>query len=570
MVIDSIIPRRHVLVVDDQEINRELLGSILEDSYDVLYASDGEEALSLIKEKNASLSAIFLDLLMPKIDGFQVLTAMKDDPITYGKIPVLVLTSEKDAELRALQLGASDFITKPYDMPAVILARVQRIIELREGRDLIQTAGKDALTGLNTANFFFQFAEKSHQYNPDLEMDACALNIERFRSINELYGMEIGNKVLCVIADTLKNTEFHKKRGIAGRGEADQYYFYFPHSDDYQPLLDEIHENINQIGKDLHVRMRLGICPPSSEISLMTRFDRAKSACNMLRNNFKTSILVYDDEMHQAELHDERLTNDIDRAVTEEQFLVYFQPKYDILSNPPHLRSAEALIRWKHPEFGMISPGEFIPLFERNGQIHIADKYVWKKAAEQIKIWKEKLGFTLPISVNLSRVEIFDPSLEATLMNLLKDNGLTSKDILLEVTETAYTDDAGQLISIVEDLRKKGFQIEMDDFGAGYSSLNMLSRLPIDALKMDMSFIRNIHKGNKDHKMVELILDIAEYMEVPVIAEGVETDEQLELLKEAGCDLAQGYYFSRPVPPEEFEQLIQKEIALRKELKHDS
>jgi EAL domain-containing protein (putative c-di-GMP-specific phosphodiesterase class I) len=202
----------------------------------------------------------------------------------------------------------------------------------------------------------------------------------------------------------------------------------------------------------------------------------------------------------------------------------------------------------------MLPPDTFIPLLERNGKISEVDKYVWEHAARQIRSWREQYGVSLSVSVNLSRVDVFDPLLSETLDEILRFNGLDHNQLVLEVTESAYTENAEQLIRVISELREKGYEIEMDDFGSGYSSLNMLSSLPIDVLKMDIGFIQNIEHSERDFHLVELILDIARYLKVPVVAEGVETGSQLKLLKDAGCDLVQGYYFSRPLPAEEFER----------------
>ncbi|MBQ3935462.1 MAG: EAL domain-containing protein, partial [Ruminococcus sp.] len=217
-------------------------------------------------------------------------------------------------------------------------------------------------------------------------------------------------------------------------------------------------------------------------------------------------------------------------------------------------------VRWVHPEFGMVSPGEFISLFENNGLIPKLDRYVWNEAAAQIKRWKDKYGVYIPVSVNVSRVDIFDPQLGDTLCDITKENGLKPGNLLLEITESAYTDDSAQIVEKVSSLRELGFKIEMDDFGCGYSSLNMLTSLPIDALKLDMKFIRNITSNRKDYELVKIMTEIARLIEVPVIAEGVETGEQMELLKAIDCDVIQGYYFSKPVPAEEFEKLIEAKI----------
>jgi EAL domain-containing protein (putative c-di-GMP-specific phosphodiesterase class I) len=268
--------------------------------------------------------------------------------------------------------------------------------------------------------------------------------------------------------------------------------------------------------------------------------------------------------MRERELLHQRLLNDLRAALDESQFVVYYQPKYNVQVDPPRLGSAEALIRWKHPELGMISPGDFIPLFEGNGLISLVDDFVWHEAANQVAVWREKFGITLPVSVNLSRSDVFDPTLMERLTDLVKDNGLDFDDIKLEVTESSYTNNGQELVEVVADMRDLGFMIEMDDFGTGYSSLNMLSEMPFDVLKMDMRLVRNIEKSEKDLRLVKLILDIARYLDVSVVAEGVETQGQLDLLRDGGCDLVHGFFFSRPLPPEEFEELIKRDLAIER------
>ena len=290
----------------------------------------------------------------------------------------------------------------------------------------------------------------------------------------------------------------------------------------------------------------------------------AMTACKMAHSMKDGNITVFDEDMMQNEMFRQKLLNDVNWAIKTKQFTVFYQPKYSIQCDPPRLSSAEALVRWKHPELGLISPADFIPLFENHGIIHLVDDYVWAVAAGQVADWKDRFGIELPVSVNMSRAEMFDPDLKENLEELLKINGLDPSNLKLEVTESAYTENAEELISVIEKLKDSGFEIEMDDFGSGYSSLNMLSTLPLDVLKMDMKFIRNVEKDAGSFRMIELVLDIAKYLGVPVVAEGVETEEQLRLLKEAGCELVQGYYFSKPLPAEEFEELIKKEIAVKR------
>ena len=552
-----------VLIVDDQEINRDVLGMILEDDYDILYASNGREALQMIEEYRDSLSVVLLDLIMPEMDGFKVLDCVRNDDLLKA-IPIIVLTAERNAELKALEMGAADFITKPFDMHEVILARVGRIIELSEGRQLIQAAEFDSLTKLYSRNFFFEYANRIHQYHPNWSMDAIIVDIEQFHSVNALNGREFGDRVLAAIGDGIRGF-LADTEGIASRFEADRFEIYCQHPDDYQALLDRLQDEVNALSINASIRLRMGVAPWRRDVEPVLLFDSARAACSMVRGNYKTRLMVYDEEMHQRELMDQRLLNDLRRAVEERELTVFYQPKYNVQCDPPKLCSAEALIRWKHPELGMVPPGRFIPLFEGNGQISAVDSFVWDEAARQIAEWREKFRITLPVSVNLSRVDVFDPTLEARLEGLIERYGLEHRALKLEVTESAYTDNAEQMIELINRLRAKGFEIEMDDFGSGYSSLNMLSYMPIDVLKMDMQFVHNITQSEKDFKLVEVVLDIARYLKVPVVAEGVETEAQLKMLKGAGCDLVQGYYFSRPLPPEEFESLIVKEQQIERE-----
>ena len=289
------------------------------------------------------------------------------------------------------------------------------------------------------------------------------------------------------------------------------------------------------------------------------RFDRAKSAADTIRSSLTETVAYYNDDLRQKELDAEQLLDDFRGALTEKQFVVYYQPKYNIQGTEPVLCGAEALVRWKHPERGMVSPGIFIRLFEHNGLVRELDNYVWREAAQQIRRWKDQLGRSVPVSVNVSRIDMMDPELTETLCGLVKENDLDFSDLHLEITESAYTEDSDQIKNIVAGLRNRGFKIEMDDFGSGYSSLNMIITLPIDLLKLDMGFIRSAFSENGDTGMLKIMMAIAGYLSVPMIAEGVETKEQMLTLKDLGCDIVQGYYFSKPVPAEEFEKFMRQE-----------
>jgi len=394
-------------------------------------------------------------------------------------------------------------------------------------------------------------------------MDAIVINVEQFHSVNALNGFDFGDEVLRVIGSELRDF-LSKTEGIASRQDADRFDVFCVCQPDYRALLDRLQKKVNELSSNVNIHLRMGVQPWQEGVEPVVMLDRACAACNMARGNFQNPLVIYSEKHRERELLNQRLLNDLAAATEERQFKVYYQPKYDILCDPPRLASAEALIRWEHPELGTISPGSFIPLFEGNGLIGVVDSFVWRETARQIAEWRDKYHFTLPVSVNLSRSDVFDLTLTDQLIRLVEDNHLQYKDLKLEVTESAYTDNAKEVLSVIANLRELGFQIEMDDFGSGYSSLNMLSDMPVDVLKMDMKFIRNIETSETDRRLLSLILDIAKYLNVTAVAEGVETEGQLNILREGNCDLVQGYYFSRPLPPEEFELLIQRELNIER------
>ena len=548
--------KRLILVVEDEAVNRAILGSVLEKDYEVIYAGDGTEALQKASENKTILSLIILDLIMPGMQGQEVLRRVRADS-EYQDIPVIVASGDQSQEIECLNAGASDFIQKPYPEHGVILARVRRTIELFEGRKIIHSTERDPLTGLYNREFFFSYAEQYDQHHRDTPMDAIVLDINRFGIINERYGRAYADEVLRRVGEKAREM-VHDEGGIVCRREADIFLVYCPHREDYKAILDNASMGLaGEQNANNRVRLRMGVYSNvDKSLELERRFDRAKIASDSVRNSFTRNIGVFDDTLHKAEMYSEQLIEDFPKAVEEGQFKVFFQPKYNITGDKPYLAGTEALVRWQHPELGMISPGVFIPLFEENGLIQDLDHFVWRQAARQIRIWKDEIGYTVPVSVNVSRVDMYDANIVYSLLDILEESKLEAGDLHLEVTESAYAEDAEQIIETVKRLRSMGFLVEMDDFGTGYSSLNMLSSLPIDVLKLDMQFIRTAFGQEKDTHMLEIIIEIARHLSAPVVAEGVETEEQVKALKEIGCDLVQGYFFSPPVPAEKFASFL--------------
>ncbi len=545
--------KRLVLIVDDEPINREILEFVLQEEYELLFAEDGLQALDIIRTHAQTLSVVLLDLIMPGIGGLELLRLIREDPLMRN-LPVIVMTSDSRAEVESLKMGANDFIPKPYPQHEVILARLQRTIELSEDRAIIQSTERDALTNLYNKDYFYRYAEQYDQYHRNTSMDAMVVDINHFHLVNERYGRAYGDEVLRRVAERLKS-QVLEAGGIVCRRDGDIFLLYCPHGLDYEAVLDNASVGLAGDGTASinRVRLRMGVYSRvNKSIDIEHRFDRAKLAADTVRNSFTRTVGIYDSLLHESELYNEQLIEDFQNAIDQKQFRIFYQPKYDISGSTPVLSGAEALVRWQHPKLGMIAPFQFIPLFEENGLVQQLDRYVWNETAAQINTWKQTWPDSIPVSVNVSRVDMLDSDLLGNLLRILKEHRLTPADFRLEITESAYTDDSDGIVTVVNNLREHGFQIEMDDFGTGYSSLSMLSRLPIDTLKLDMAFIRNAFNEQRNTRMLELIIDIADYLSVPVIAEGVETREQMLTLKEMGCTYVQGYYFSKPVPPEEF------------------
>ena len=438
-------------------------------------------------------------------------------------------------------------------------ARKKKSVEARLRK--INTTETDELIGLYDQDDFFQYAEQLYQKDPGKPMKAIVLNIEQFHSVNALYGRDFGDQILSVIRSEL-NDFLLEQDGIACQMEADCFAIYCSKLVDARALLSRLQKKLDRISTDASIMLRVGVMPWKEKTAPRQLVEQALIACNRARGQFDDRLIVFDDAVREHEKNEQRLINDLHHTIHNEEFIVRYQPKFDITVDPPVLRSAEALVRWVHPELGMIPPDDFIPLFERNGQIGLIDQYVCSEVARQIAQWREEYGVTLPVSVNLSRVDVFDHTLDATLDSIIQRNGLEASALELEVTESAYFENTRQFIGVIDILRKKGYPIEMDGFGSGYSSPDQLSSLPIDVLKMDRALIRQIEYSEKDMQFVKQVLAIAKSLDLPVIAEGVETQEQLQLLKESGCAIAQGFLLSPPLPPEDFAaKFLEKQIG---------
>lgn len=550
-----------ILVVDDSEVSRLQLRSILEPDYAVVEAVDGRQALARLADLGKGVSAVLLDLIMPELDGFGVLEAMAQSGNTC-EIPVLVLTSSDrpDDELRALELGAAEFITKPY-RAEIVRRRLMNMIRMRENKVIINTAESDTLTGLFNRDAFYRRLRRQLDEAPSDRYMLAAVNIDRFKLINDLFGVMEGDKLLRHVAQLLR-CFLSENGGICGHLSGGHFAFLCSDEVQMQATIEKMLLSLRDYPLGVQVQLRFGIFQvenPDLEISTMC--DRAILAAETVKGRYDCYFAHYDRSIRDRLLQEQQTENDMRPALEQGQYEVYYQPKLDLRTE--RIVGAEALVRWNHPLRGLLKPESFIPQFECNGFITELDLYVWSRVCRDMAQLLQENIPVVPVSINLSRVDVNDPQLVEKLLQVIRANNLKPHMLNLEITETAYTHNPRQLVEVVEQLKQAGFRIEMDDFGSGYSSLNMLSELPIDTLKLDMRFMRNDIAG-KRNEILNFVVSLARWLGVMVIAEGVENEEQAQFLRSLNCNFAQGNFFSRPVTMEQYRQLLRHNKGINK------
>lgn len=546
--------KKKILVVEDNEINRFMLSGILAEEYEVLEAENGLEAISVLETYGEDISLILLDLVMPVMDGYEFLSRMKTEQ-AWASIPVIVATqSDGEAdEINALSHGATDFIAKPYK-PQIIMHRVANIISLRENAALVNLLQYDRLTGLYSKEFFYQKAKDILRRNTEKSYDIICSDIENFKLVNDVFGTGTGDRLLCGIAGLYR--EFVGDLGICARLNADQFACLLEHKMEYtDELFRDVANAVNALSDAKRIVMKWGVCPVEDRtLPVEQMCDRALMAARSVKGQYGKYFAQYNGILRERLLQEEEIKDSMESALEGGQFEIYLQPKYRLADDS--LCGAEALVRWNHPTRGLQPPAVFIPLFERSGFITRLDRFVWEEACAVLRRWDQMGWQNIPISVNVSRADIYNTDLPEFLTELQRQYDLAASRLHLEITESAYTEDPEQLISTVRRLRELGFVIEMDDFGSGYSSLNMLNKLPFDILKLDMKFIQSETAGTVNQGILRFIIDLAQWMKLGVVAEGVETKEQVQNLRDVGCDYVQGYYFARPMPVKDFEALV--------------
>lgn len=413
-------------------------------------------------------------------------------------------------------------------------------------------ATHDSLTGILNRNGFIKETRQLLDAAPDVERCIVCFDIKDFKLYNDMFGVEAGDQVLIKIADLMR--KIAPRDVTYGRLSGDQFAVCIPVSSfDEQKMLAYTRMISHEADTEVyHLHIQMGvyfITDTAKDISVMC--DYARIAIGLIKTDYQKFVSYYDEALSNELQKEKKLLSNFDDAMETNQFQMYLQPQ---ISADGRLLGAEALVRWLNPAKGLIPPGDFIPLFEQTGYIHRLDQYIWELACRKLKAWKNNGREDLHISVNISVKDFYYIDLYETFTSLVEKYGVSPRNLKLEITESVLMTDTHNQLKLLDRLREYGFDIEIDDFGSGYSSLNTLKDANVDVIKLDMGFLRKTEHQERSRIIMNSIIAMSKELGLSVITEGVELEEHVSFLKDAGCDIFQGYYFDRPLPVAEFEE----------------
>lgn len=553
--------KQTILIVEDQMINRAILKKILSVEYNVLEAENGAAALDILTVQNKKVNAILLDLVMPVMDGYEFLVRIRNTE--FEDLPVIVLTGEtgNEAEQQVLDSGAWDFITKPYQ-PVILLTRLNNAIarsQMGMFERICYIAEHDTLTGLYNRSKFYSATRHMINESENEQFAFMRFDIDKFSLINSFWGEAEGDKLLCFAADIVRETGNGFDICTFGRINSDIFCICFPYSEEaVKTIVRTAREKLASYGANYYIKPAFGLYViDDPDVSVEAMYERASMAAATCKGRYSKYYELYNASMAKELEWEQYVVNNMKAALENGEFVPWIQPKYELRSQKPC--GGEALVRWEHPGKGVILPSKFIPIFERNGFVTKLDYFIWGEVCGLLKKWIDEGRDPAPLSVNISRIDMYNPNSVQILNELVKKYGIPPSLLNLELTESAYMDNPEVMRELLNSLRKSGFTIMMDDFGSGYSSLNTLKDIPVDILKIDMNFIKDdAADAGRSRTILASVIRMAGWLDLPVIVEGVETEQQVDFLKEIGCDFVQGYYFGKPMAVEEYVSLMEE------------
>ena len=545
--------KRKILIVENDEFNLKSLISLLADRYEIITACDGKIGLRLLEENYKDLALVLMNIQIPVLSGFDFLRKVQEDPF-LSLIPIIVMTASDapKTEVVCLNLGAADYIRKPYHAE-LIKKRLENVIRLRESSVSLREIEKDSLTGLYTEQAFFHYSRRIMQFRSDKKMHVIIGRIKDFELIISIYGRKKANELLCYMA-SIYNKKF-KYGLLAKKGKAS---FLCLLSDDYKLDHQRMDNVINEFTENAPIkgiRIKYGIYKNiDKNLPITTICDYASMAAETVMEDYNHDYAYYTDELAQKRLYNQMIENDFTDALKNKEFMIYYQPKIDVITEK--VIGAEALVRWQRTDGSMISPENFIPIYEKNGQIQKLDAYIFGQVCRLQKRILDESKKLLSVSVNLSRSSILCEEIVEQYTKIVRENDIPITCVPLEITESASV--YGQkVVKVAERLLQSGFKLHIDDFGSGYSSMESLSRLPFSVLKIDKSLIDHICETRVEI-LVNHIIKLSKDLNMRVLAEGVETKEQLDILRKIKCDEIQGFYYARPMPEVEFVEYVRR------------
>ncbi len=580
-----------VLIVDDQELNVRVLRKMLTDAgYQRIASTMNPTEVCALHQKHR-YDLILLDLQMPVMNGFEVMEGLKRiEP--EGYLSVLVITGNPALKVRALKVGAKDFINKPFDTMEV-LTRIHNLLEVRllykdAERRWVQLAHYDPLTGLPNRKLFYELLQRClvHAEVHDGMVSLMVLDIDRFKNINDTLGHAMGDELLRQCADRLRNClRFADTIARLGADEFGLILITHEKPDESGRVANKIRAALREPfdlgGHEVTITASIGITLyPDDSRDVDTLVRNCDTAMYRAKDSGRDTYRFYTAQMNALAMEKLETESALRKALARHEFVIHYQPKVWLDSGK--LSGMEALLRWNRPGYGIVSPANFIPILEETGMIVPVGAWVIHTACKQIADWRSSGAGTHCVAVNLSGRQFLRENInvdatgtmralgnhshllefEMEAANALRDNRIDASSLEFEITESLLMSHAEKSVAILERLKLLGIHVSIDDFGTGFSSLAYLKRFPIDAIKIDRAFIRDVTVNADDAAITLAIIGIAHNLRLKVIAEGVETYEQLEFLRANHCDQVQGYFLCKPLPEFEISALLNRGDAL--------
>lgn len=579
---------KDILIVDDTIENLRVLSTILtKQGYNVRKAKGGKMALKVVETLPPDL--IMLDIMMADISGYEVCKKLKENPHT-ADIPVIFLSALDDVvdKVKAFELGGVDYISKPFQMEEVLI-RVKNQLDLRTAQNkfsqlnsqleqivqertqqlqkanhrLQKIALYDSLTGLANRNLLIEQLKQSLnliKLNDNHQFSVLLLDCDRFKIVNDSLGHSVGNILLQKISEVLQSVL--GKDDILARVGGDEFAILLFDISGIEEVKEVAQNLFNLLKKpfycnsqEIFISVSIGIVLSHSDYKDPENIIRdANMAMYKAKSLGRGQYQIFTPEMYDIAQQLLILQTDLYRAVQQEEFTVHYQPIIDLKQNK--IAGFEALVRWIHPEKGMICPGKFLPLAEETGLICEIGSWVMKEACSQLAQWHKQGFVELKVYINLAAQQLNQSNLVTEIDKVLTENELNTNSVKLEITESSMMQDLQTTTALLEKLWKRGIKLSIDDFGTGYSSLSQLQNFPVNTLKIDRSFLKNVDGNSDNLGLIPVILSIAEVMTMDVVAEGIETSKQLEQLRKLGCHFGQGFFFAKPLDAKTATQLI--------------